>query len=354
LHTDLFVIGGGPAGLAAAIAARKKGLRVIVADCDCPPIDKACGEGLMPDGVAALRALGVKISPDDGFAFRGIRFIHGKDNVAGSFPNGKAIGIRRTALHRIIVEQAERAGVDLRWGVHVSGISADGVTMDGDFISSRWIVGADGANSRVRTWAGLDRRTRDSRRFGFRRHYRIEPWTDCMEIYWGAKCQVYITPVSKDEICAVAMSRNPHLRLDDALARIPEISKRLNGAEAITSERGALSVARRLQSVFSGNVALIGDASGSVDAITGEGLCLAFKQAAALADALAAADLAAYQAAHRRFLRRPLVMGDLMLSLDVSSRLRGCAVRLMSAVPVLFEKMLAIHVGALQPEWRVS
>ncbi|MGB8062426.1 MAG: FAD-binding protein, partial [Candidatus Sulfotelmatobacter sp.] len=48
--TDVFVIGGGPAGLAAAIAARKCGLRVIVADAAQPPIDKACGEGLMPDG----------------------------------------------------------------------------------------------------------------------------------------------------------------------------------------------------------------------------------------------------------------------------------------------------------------
>src|ERR1022692_2180287 len=58
--TDLFVIGGGPAGLAAAIAARLKGLNVTLADGARPPIDKACGEGLMPDGLAALRSLGVK------------------------------------------------------------------------------------------------------------------------------------------------------------------------------------------------------------------------------------------------------------------------------------------------------
>jgi menaquinone-9 beta-reductase len=42
--TDVFVIGGGPAGLAAAIAARAKGLRVTVADGGVPPIDKPCGE----------------------------------------------------------------------------------------------------------------------------------------------------------------------------------------------------------------------------------------------------------------------------------------------------------------------
>ena len=53
-ETDVFVIGGGPAGLAAAIAARQQGLRVLVADGAKPPIDKACGEVLMPDAITAL------------------------------------------------------------------------------------------------------------------------------------------------------------------------------------------------------------------------------------------------------------------------------------------------------------
>ena len=46
--TDVLVIGGGPAGLATAIAARMKGFDVTVVDGAKPPIDKACGEGLMP------------------------------------------------------------------------------------------------------------------------------------------------------------------------------------------------------------------------------------------------------------------------------------------------------------------
>jgi flavin-dependent dehydrogenase len=253
-----------------------------------------------------------------------------------------------------MVEHAAVAGVDLRWGAHVSGVSGCGVWVDGEFVSSRWIIGADGASSRVRVWAGLDRRTRDSRRFGFRRHYRVTPWTDCMEIYWGPKCQVYITPVARDEVCAVAMSRDPHLRLDEVIARIPEIAIRLQSAEPVTTERGALSVSRRLRSVYAGNIVLTGDASGSVDAITGEGLCLSFKQAAALADALSSANLEAYQSAHRRLSRRPLIMADLMLSLDFSSRLRGGAVHVMSTVPAIFEKVLAFHVGGLTPQWRVS
>src|ERR1700686_3821944 len=71
---DVFVIGGGPAGLATAIAARRHGLSVVLADGAVPPIDKPCGEGLMPDGVEALHQLGITIPDGEAYPFRGIRF----------------------------------------------------------------------------------------------------------------------------------------------------------------------------------------------------------------------------------------------------------------------------------------
>ena len=74
--TDVFVVGGGPAGLAAAIAARRRGLDVLVADCSAPPLDKACGEGIMPDGLAAARSLGLDLEAA-GYPFRGICFSGG-------------------------------------------------------------------------------------------------------------------------------------------------------------------------------------------------------------------------------------------------------------------------------------
>jgi flavin-dependent dehydrogenase len=93
------------------------------------------------------------------------------------------------------------------------------------------------------------------------------------------------------------------------------------------------------------NVALIGDASGSVDAVTGEGLSLLFQQAAALADALQANDLARYRAAHRRIARRPAFMSDLLLLLARRARLRRGAMRVMTRFPLIFAKMLALHVA---------
>ena len=90
LGDGVFIVGGGPAGLAAAIAARERGFRVTVCDYVRPPIDKACGEGLMPDAVAALSRLGVRIGLDQAYPFRGIRFVEGRTVVEADFPYASA------------------------------------------------------------------------------------------------------------------------------------------------------------------------------------------------------------------------------------------------------------------------
>ncbi len=85
---DVFVVGGGPAGLATAMALRAAGLDVMVADCARPPIDKACGEGIMPDGLASLEKVGVTIPFELGAPFQGIRFWGPWTAVEAEFPQG--------------------------------------------------------------------------------------------------------------------------------------------------------------------------------------------------------------------------------------------------------------------------
>ena len=347
--TEVFVVGGGPAGLAAAIAARQRGFDVVVADGARPPVDKACGEGLMPDGRAALKQLGVEIASEDSHTFRGIRFVSGGLSVEASFPHSAGLGVRRTVLHKILIQRAEEAGIHLLWQTPVSGMRPEGVQLGRNFVRSRWIVGADGCHSRVRRWAGLDRYQCEPLRFAFRRHYRISPWSDCMELHWGPKCQIYVTPVGTDEVCVALISRNPNLRLDAALPFFPELLSHLENAESASVERGGVTCTRRLGRVYNRNVALVGDASGTVDAITGEGLCLSFQQAEVLADCFAAGSLNRYQKTHRRLFRRPALMACLMLTLDWKTSFRQRALRAFGSDPRIFARMLAMHVGALSP-----
>jgi menaquinone-9 beta-reductase len=350
VDTDVLVIGGGPAGLAAAVGARRRGLRVMLADGARPPIRKACGEGLMPDGAAALAELGFPVAAADSFPFRGIRFVSAGTRVQALFPAGCGLGICRTALHETMRATAERVGVDLQWGAQVTAISPDGSARLGSRrVTARWIIGADGLHSRVRAWADLDHGATAGPRFAFRRHYRLAPWSNCMELHWGDAAQLYLTPVSPQQVCVVVISRDSRLRLDRALAEFPEVEARWRGVQATTAEAGAVTIVRRLPRVTRGPVALIGDAAGSVDAITGQGLYLAFCQARALAHALAEGALAPYEAAHRKLIRRPALMSALLLALERHSWLRRRTFRAFASRPALFETALAAHLGAASP-----
>lgn len=345
-RTDVFVIGGGPAGLAAAIAARRQGLDVVVADGARPPIDKACGEGLMPNGIAALRRLGVEIPRHAGAHFRGIRFLVSGLSADARFHAQAGRGVRRTVLHQLLVERARAAGVGLLWGTRVRGLTPGGVALEDGDVACDWIVGADGERSLVRGWAGLEAARPPLHRFGFRHHFEVVPWTDLVEVYWCREAQVFVTPVGPSEVCVALISRESRPRLDDLFLICPELARRLGGAPVTTAERGGISASRRLPAVTTGRLALIGEASGSIDAVTGEGLSLIFEQALALADALAAGDLSRYEAAHRRILRAPAVMARLLLAMDRSPWLRRRALRAFTVEPALFSRLLALHVGA--------
>jgi flavin-dependent dehydrogenase len=347
--TNVLVVGGGPSGLAAAIAARLRGFSVLVVDTAEPPIDKACGEGLMPDGVEALRQIGVAIPSAESVPFRGIRFIGDDRRVEGGFPQGPGLGVRRISLHRLLFERAEQQGVSFFWKARVTGLDAGGVWVQDRFVRAQWVIGADGLNSYVRRWAGLDRFRfhLEPQRFGFRRHFRIAPWTDFVEVYWGPGCQVYVTPVGPEEVGVAAISSRPQFRLEKALSLFPDLAARLQDAAPVTNERGAATASRTLKRVYRGRVVLIGDASGTVDAVSGEGLGLAFRQALALAPALESGDLSPYQSTHRSLTRVPLRLTSLMLLLDRSSWLRRRALRALASNPHLFQRMLAAHVGAV-------
>lgn len=344
MQSDVLIIGGGPAGIATAIAARLKGLTVTVLDARTPPIDKACGEGLLPEAVSALRHLG--IDPACGFAhsFSGFRFADEDSSACAHFPD-EAYGIRRTVFHCLLVGRAEDLGVSFRWGTRLTRLDSYRAHTTDGMIAYKWLVGADGQNSSVRRFAGLDARRPANFRFGFRRHYEVAPWTDCVEIHWGEKAQMVVAPTGSEEICISLFTNDPRTRLHHDLDRFPRVARRLAGVRPSSSEAGAMTLLSCARAVTRDNIALVGDASCTVDGIAGQGLSLALKQALSLADALAQENLGHYAAMHRRITRIPKRVTRLLLAMNANPSFRRKILRILAANPMIFAKVLSIHTG---------
>jgi flavin-dependent dehydrogenase len=346
-QNDVIIIGAGPAGIATAIAASQRGLRTIVFDARIPPIDKPCGEGLLPQGVAALRSLGIHLNSSLAVPFAGIRFANGESAAYAKFPDATGFALRRLRLHELLVERAIAAGVIFHWGTRVTKMDSRQVTTGNAQFPYAWLVGADGQNSFVRRWAKLGPVRATGRRFGFRQHFRVRSWPDFVDVHWGEHCQMLATPTNAQEICVSVLSRDPSFRISQALPLFPELAGRLRHAKPVTRELGNATSLNRLATIARGRVALVGDASGSVDAITGHGLSLAFQQAIFLAEAFERGNLAHYVSAHRKIAVMPALMSRLMLVMDKNAWVRRKALRLFENMPELFAKLLSVHTGAV-------
>lgn len=347
---EVLVIGAGPAGIASAIAARLKGLEVCVADYRQPPIDKACGEGLLPEGVAALRRFGIQFTPDVAHPFRGLCFRDNFNSVTARFPAGPAFGLRRTALHDLLLARARDLGVKFRWGARLTRISGDFAELNGEAIFFRWLVGADGFNSLVRKLAGLNSfQLYKSSRIGFRRHFSIAPWSEMVEVYWGDGFQIFVTPTASDEVCLSLFTSDSRLRLPEAIKAFPDLASRLNSVSPSDAELGSVTSLRNSRKSARGRIALVGDASCTVDGIAGQGLTLAFQQAISLGDALAEGDLASYAAAHHQITENARRMTGLLLLINRSAWIRGRIFRLFSCKPHVFARMISLHAAPPSP-----
>jgi flavin-dependent dehydrogenase len=343
------IVGGGPIGLATAIEARLAGLEPIVFEPRVGPIDKACGEGLMPGAMADLARLGVDPA---GYPIRGIRYQDARRAVDHRYPPGvEGRGVRRLVLHAALRKRVDELSVEV---VHekVTGFELGAAGQGGECTvngrSVDWIVGADGLHSAVRAAAGLDRPpTRgtgarssaarpkpDSRRFGLRRHYAVAPWSDLVEVTYLDDVELYITPVDEHTVGVALLGHRP-LSLDEAIARVPALAERLADAAPASELRGAGALAQSARSRTSGRVALVGDASGYVDALTGEGLRVGLAQARVLVHQLATGNLPGYERAWRRSTRdfRVLTAGLLAAA---TSPARGLIVPAAAALPRVF------------------
>ncbi len=291
--TEVLVVGGGPVGLASAIEARLAGLSVTVVEPRVGSIDKACGEGLMPGALPPLERLGVT---PRGFALRGVDYRDGRRSAQHRFVDGHALGVRRTTLHTALRERAEKLGVTFV-AERVEAVEQDATGVAAAGIRAQWMLAADGLHSPVARMVGLHRETpRARRRYGLRRHYAIEAWSDLIEVHWTPLGELYVTPTA-DGVVGIALLTRRGIRFEDALAAAPELAARVRGFEPVTELRGAGPLRQQTRARTAGRVLLVGDASGYVDALTGEGIRIGVAQARAAVDAVVSESPAAYERA---------------------------------------------------------
>lgn len=340
---DVVVVGGGPVGLVSALFAARNGQRVVVVEPRLDPIDKACGEGLMPTALSLLRDL--QIEPA-GRNYLGITYIEaaGGSRAQASFSGGPGRGVRRTVLHEELTRRAKELEVEQVQGrvVALDQSSASVVTrlLDGTQLHSRYLIAADGLHSTIRALARLSKPAAPHVRFGLRSHFEVQPWSDNVEVYWADRAEAYVTPVSANLVGVAVLGERKGGDFIRRLDEFPALKERLGDVRGVGPVLGAGPLRQDVVGRVRGRALLVGDAAGYVDALTGEGLAIGFKSARAAVSAIVTEQPESYEHEWRQITwryrwlthallgatRRPMIRNRLVPAAAGLPRVFGAAV----------------------------
>ena len=334
---DLLIAGAGPVGLVTAIHAAQAGLDVTVVEPRAGAIDKACGEGLMPQTLKHLLSIGVDAP---GLDFVGIRYIAGKKSVEARFGAEPGRGVRRTTLHKHLKMRAADLNVKFIEGkVRDIVQSKNSVTASG--IESRYLIAADGLHSTIRTQLDLEvpPKKGSSQRFGLRQHFNISPWSDFVEVYWLPDAEIYVTPVDAQTV-GVAILGSDTINFWEIIGQFPELSTLLTEAEPSSKLRGAGPLRQVARARTQERSLLVGDASGYVDALTGEGMRIGFEEGEAAVNAVLSDDLGAYEKEWVNITRSYRILAGGLLWASSQRLIRPLIVPTAVALPKVFGKII--------------
>lgn len=285
---DLIVIGGGPAGAAAAITAARDNARVLVLERGRFPRHKVCGEFISSESLALLRSL---LSPDTALIDQAPRiaaarlFLDGRRLRAPVHP--PAASISRFELDLALWRAAEKAGADAHLHSPVHHISGNGpfhLKTGHATFEARSVINASGrwSNLRPRPAAG-DR----SKWLGIKAHFREPDTANSVDLYFFEAGYCGVQPVGRDVINVSAMVRSDAAtNLADVFARHAALQGRSQSWQPATEPVTTSPLLFRQPEALREGVLLAGDAAGFVDPFVGDGIALALRSGAAAAQSL--------------------------------------------------------------------
>jgi menaquinone-9 beta-reductase len=239
-------------------------------------------------------------------------------------------------------------------------------------VTTRLVIGADGLNSRVRRWAGLEGGRGGFHRLGARRHFQITPWSNHVEVIHGLGIEAYITPCGNNLVGVAFLwdatrfrgARGGPALIPSLLRAFPELSERLERVPAASPPLSTGPLHRLARRRSSDGVILVGDAGGYLDACTGEGLSLAFAQALALeqtvvpllrqgGDVPRREQLADYERACRNITRPYLLATHVLLYLGRHPALLDRFIRAVHHEPDILQHVFSAQMGQVSfwPGW---
>jgi menaquinone-9 beta-reductase len=309
---DVLVVGAGPAGAAAGLAARRRGLDVLVVDKASFPRDKTCGDGLTTAALRLIEQLGVDLRALPGYMAVRETVLVGPDGRRVSLPlatdGDHAAVVPRVELDAAIVDTARQSGVEVRDGVAVSGIDMNGdgesvtATMaEGDSVRARFLIAADGHYSFVRRCLRPPAPPELGTWHAFRQYFR---GVDDPRLYVLFEADllpgyawVFPLPEGRANV-GFGVLRRPGMSGKELNARWRELLERPSvrtvlgpAAEPEATHRAwPIPASFEYDALADGRVLYIGDAANVVDPLTGEGIAQAIETALVAVDAIATGD----------------------------------------------------------------
>lgn len=290
----MVVVGAGPSGATTALLLARRGHHVVLVDRARFPRDKACGEGVMPPGVAVLRRMGLyeRVLATGARRLDGVTYQQrgGDQQVHVPFPappgGGPAagLGVRRTSFDAALVDavRQERTST-VREAERVTGLLRDpsdaviGVSTTSGEIRARIVIAADGLHSQIRSWAGLTVPSRARVRYGLAGHWRVDTRDrDAVTVTLAGGHEWYEAPVGPDLLLvSILTSRSRPAMTARSYGHVARRSiPGIRDADLVSGPLGAAHFHQRVTAVADGRVFLVGDASGYDDPTTGDGIAI--------------------------------------------------------------------------------